>query len=116
MRRVAPVLFAALQTPDGYLWFGTFGGLVRFDGVNFTVFNRANTPQLPSAGIVNLHLDQRGWLWVSTTEGMVVLADSKWHAFATNEVGRRLCAHVRRTPQRRPAAHYFQRKSAGICQ
>src|SRR5689334_3014626 len=25
------------QTPDGYLWFGTFNGLVRFDGVKFTV-------------------------------------------------------------------------------
>src|SRR5690348_12014510 len=73
------------QTPDGYLWFGTFGGLVRFDGVSFTVFNRANTPQLPSAGIVNLHLDQRGWHWVSTTGGMVVLADNQWHPFTTNE-------------------------------
>ena len=25
------------QTPDGYLWFTTFDGLVRFDGVRFTV-------------------------------------------------------------------------------
>jgi signal transduction histidine kinase/ligand-binding sensor domain-containing protein len=76
---------AMVQTPDGYLWFGTFNGLVRFDGVNFTVFNRANTPQLPSAGIVNLHLDKRGWLWVSTIGGMMVLADSKWRSFGTNE-------------------------------
>src|SRR6266702_759237 len=56
---------AMVQTPDGYLWFGTFNGLVRFDGVKFTVFDPANTPQLPSAGIVSLHLDRRGWLWVS---------------------------------------------------
>src|SRR5690349_5384409 len=27
---------AMVQTSDGYLWFGTFKGLVRFDGVNFT--------------------------------------------------------------------------------
>src|SRR6266404_5641997 len=26
---------AMVQTPDGYLWFGTFNGLVRFDGVKF---------------------------------------------------------------------------------
>src|SRR6266704_6161233 len=51
---------AMVQTPDGYLWFGTFNGLVRFDGVKFKVFNPANTPQLPSAGIVNLHLDRNG--------------------------------------------------------
>ena len=76
---------AMVQTPDGYLWFGTFNGLVRFDGVRFTVFNRANTPQLPDAGIVNLHVDQRGWLWVSTLRGTVVLADNKWQSFGTNE-------------------------------
>jgi two-component system sensor kinase FixL len=76
---------AMVQTPDGYLWFGTFGGLVRFDGVNFTVFNRANTSQLPNTGIVNLHLDRRGWLWISTIGGMEVLADNKWRTFGTNE-------------------------------
>ena len=30
---------AVLQTHDGYLWIGTYGGLARFDGVRFTVFN-----------------------------------------------------------------------------
>src|SRR6266702_6558358 len=53
---------AMVQTRDGYLWFGTFNGLVRFDGLKFTVFDPGNTPQLPSAGIVNLHLDRSGWL------------------------------------------------------
>ena len=28
------------QTHDGYLWIGTSGGLVRFDGTRFVVFNR----------------------------------------------------------------------------
>jgi len=30
---------AIAQTADGYLWFATFGGLARFDGMNFTVFD-----------------------------------------------------------------------------
>ena len=58
-----------VQTADGYLWFGTFDGLVRFDGAKFTVFDQSNTPELASAGIVNLHLDQAGRLWVSTVRG-----------------------------------------------
>jgi hypothetical protein len=33
---------ALLQSRDGYLWIATFDGLVRFDGVRFTVFNAAN--------------------------------------------------------------------------
>lgn len=27
-----------VQTKDGYLWMATFGGLVRFDGLNFKTF------------------------------------------------------------------------------
>src|SRR5689334_14442063 len=45
---------AIAQTKDGYLWFGTFNGLVRFDGVKFKVFTPENSPGLPSASIVNL--------------------------------------------------------------
>ena len=30
-----------LQTRDGYLWLATFGGLVRFDGVRFVIFDRS---------------------------------------------------------------------------
>lgn len=35
-----------VQTRDGYLWMTTFDGLVRFDGVRFTVFNHDNTPSI----------------------------------------------------------------------
>src|ERR1700751_1692617 len=72
---------AMVQTPDGYLWFGTFNGLVRFDGSRFKVFNRANTPQLPSPGIVNLHLDHSGRLWISTMLGMASVKDGQWQSF-----------------------------------
>jgi PAS domain S-box-containing protein len=69
---------AIVQTPDGYIWFGTFEGLVRFNGIEFTVFNPANTPQLPSAGIVNLHLGKDGRLWISTYGGLVVRDGTQW--------------------------------------
>ena len=39
---------AIAQTPDGYLWLGTNGGLVRFDGIQFKVYNTANTPAIKS--------------------------------------------------------------------
>ena len=74
-----------VQTSDGYLWFGTFSGLMRFDGVKLTQFNPENTPQLPSSGIVNLHLDRRGWLWISTYRGLVVRQGTQRRAFGTND-------------------------------
>ena len=34
------------QTPDGYLWVGTrSGGLARFDGTRFVIFNPQTTPE-----------------------------------------------------------------------
>jgi ligand-binding sensor domain-containing protein len=76
---------AIAQTQDGYLWFGTFNGLVRFNGHRFTVFNPSNTPQLPEAGIVNLHADKRDRLWVSTSEGLVLKDGTQWRALGTDQ-------------------------------
>lgn len=73
---------AMVQTRDGYLWFGTFNGLVRFDGVRFEVWNRVNTPELPSEGIVSLHLDRHDRLWVSTLRGLVVREGNQWRRVA----------------------------------
>ena len=67
-------VIALTQTQDGYLWLGTLGGLVRFDGTRFTVFNKANTPGLDSNRIVHLFEDSAGNLWVGTeTAGTVLI-------------------------------------------
>ena len=43
-----------LQTRDGYLWLGTDGGLVRFDGIDFVTFDTENTPQFKSDTVNDL--------------------------------------------------------------
>jgi len=50
------------QTRDGYLWIGTEGGLARFDGVRFTVFDRVNTKEIRNNSISTLCARHR-WLW-----------------------------------------------------
>lgn len=58
-----------VQTRDGYLWMATFGGLVRFDGLRFTVFDTGNTPELRSNRILALSEDRDGTLWIGTQHG-----------------------------------------------
>jgi ligand-binding sensor domain-containing protein len=69
---------AVTQSRDGYLWIATFKGLARFDGLHFKVFDRENVPEMPGSAIVNLQLDRRNRLWVSTTKGMVCLENGVW--------------------------------------
>jgi ligand-binding sensor domain-containing protein/signal transduction histidine kinase len=73
---------AIARTPDGYLWIGTEEGLVRFDGVRFTVFDHSNEPAIPSNSIYVLHVDRSGKLLIGTRDGMAVLEKGQFKPYA----------------------------------
>jgi ligand-binding sensor domain-containing protein len=54
---------AIVQTRDGYIWFATQEGLVRFDGVQFTVFDASNTEGMGNF-VFTLFAARDGTLWV----------------------------------------------------
>src|SRR5689334_21887376 len=59
-------ILSLVQTREGYLWLGTLNGLVRFDGMKFTLFVEANTPGFNSSRIAHLFEDSRDNLWLGT--------------------------------------------------
>ncbi|HEY7368866.1 MAG TPA: two-component regulator propeller domain-containing protein [Thermoanaerobaculia bacterium] len=63
---------ALAQTPDGYLWLGTQEGLVRFDGVRFTVFDRKSSPALRRHHVTTLAVAPDGALWIGLLGGGLV--------------------------------------------
>jgi ligand-binding sensor domain-containing protein/signal transduction histidine kinase len=63
---------AILQTQDGYLWLATFDGLVRFDGQQFTVFNKGNTRGIGGNRFDDLIEDRYGTLWALTDDSHLV--------------------------------------------
>lgn len=73
------------QTPDGYIWLATFGGLVRFDGLRFTVFSSKAHPGIGSDRALSLAVDSSGRLWAGTDNGLVRYAAGSFTTFTTGD-------------------------------
>src|SRR6187455_3263884 len=59
---IGPV-YSLVQDRDGYLWIGTSGGIVRFDGARFTRWEAIHATPLPRADVRALSLSHDGTLW-----------------------------------------------------
>lgn len=71
---------SVIQSQQGFLWFGTQEGLVRFDGVEFDVFDKFNVPAMNSSLINAMTIDGQDDIWFSTESGRLL-------KFASNGVG-----------------------------
>lgn len=63
---------AFAQTNDGSLWIGTKGGLLRFDGARFVVYDREIAPAMLERGVNCLLAARDGSLWIGTEGGGLV--------------------------------------------
>jgi ligand-binding sensor domain-containing protein/two-component sensor histidine kinase len=63
--------YAMIQDHEGYLWFGTMYGLVRYDGRDYKTFNYnpKNSESISFDDIVSLYEDSKGNLWIGTWGG-----------------------------------------------
>ncbi len=77
---------AFAQSADHYLWVGTTGGLLRFDGTHFTLFYHENTPELKENSVFALLASRDGSLWIGTEGGGLVRYKSgKFRAYGLRE-------------------------------
>jgi diguanylate cyclase (GGDEF)-like protein len=76
---------AILGTRDGYLWVGTQEGLARFDGLNFTIFNRSNTEQILDNFVSAVAEGEDGSLWVGTRGGLLRYRNGTFQRFTTED-------------------------------
>jgi len=59
-----------LKDRDGFLWFGTYNGLNRYDGYNFIVYKSAPEGPLSNNVIRSLLEDDKGNIWIATENGV----------------------------------------------
>jgi signal transduction histidine kinase/CheY-like chemotaxis protein/ligand-binding sensor domain-containing protein len=60
-----------LQTTDGFLWFGGFSGLIRYDGRKYTQWNAVSPDNFTSSNVRSLYesgSQGSGTLWIGTND------------------------------------------------
>ena len=62
-------IMALIQSHEGYIWLGTHEGLVRFDGVRFTVFDKRTSEGVLNNDVLALMEDDQGSIWFGTYGG-----------------------------------------------
>jgi PAS domain S-box-containing protein len=77
------VVTAILQDSHGFVWIGTEGGLNRYDGYEFTVYqyDPHNPNSLSDNHVTDLYEDSGGKLWVATHGGGVNRFDPRTETF-----------------------------------
>jgi len=72
------VVGAIVQDQAGFIWFGTGGGLARYDGHRFRRYSSdpADPGSLPDTYVTALHVDPNGVLWVGTNAGGLARYDA----------------------------------------
>lgn len=74
------------QTPEGYLWFATWEGLVRYNGQDFRIFTPQTIPALQDHGIRYVSVGANGRLIVATSRGGIsVLEKDLWRTYSQAE-------------------------------
>ncbi|MGO9862696.1 MAG: two-component regulator propeller domain-containing protein [Terriglobales bacterium] len=80
------IVQAFAQTKDRYLWIGTTGGLLRFDGARFSLYNRENTPAFSDNNIFCLMVSQDDTLWIGTEGGgLIQYRNGAFRAFSSKD-------------------------------
>ncbi len=70
------------QSRDGYLWITSYNGIIRFDGHEFRVFNKENTPIFTGNSFRNVVEDRNGVLWFTSSEnGLVAYRNGRFKIY-----------------------------------
>ena len=76
---------AVIQTAEGFLWIGSYSGLIRYDGNEFYRYDSSTGV----SSVVSLCADSRGRLWIGTNDSGVGMLKDEAFRFYDREEGLR---------------------------
>ncbi|PPU77647.1 MULTISPECIES: ligand-binding sensor domain-containing diguanylate cyclase [Xanthomonas] len=72
------LVHAVAQGADGLIWVGTWEGVARFNGRDFTVYDRQNTPGVELGGVFVVVRDGAAMLFGTAFDGVYRYQDGNW--------------------------------------
>lgn len=73
---------AIVQSQDGFIWVGSYSGLIRYDGNDFYRFDSS----IGIASVVSLYVDSQDRLWIGTNDsGIVLYEEGEFSFFGKSE-------------------------------
>ena len=64
---------AITETEEGFIWIGSYSGLIRYDGNNF---ERIDSVSTGITSVVSLYVDSKKRLWIGTNDNGVILMEN----------------------------------------
>ncbi|MCB9231635.1 MAG: T9SS type A sorting domain-containing protein [Bacteroidia bacterium] len=78
-------VYTLFKDGSGNKWFGLLGGILKFDGTNWTYYNSSNTGlNLNGLYVYNGHSAANGNLYFGTTAGLIKFDGTNWTLFNTS--------------------------------
>jgi len=74
-------VYGIMQSKDGFIWFGTEEGFVRYDGVHFEVSSSDNISLMNNNLVVTMLEDSKGIFWVGTFGGLLKYSENEIKLF-----------------------------------
>jgi signal transduction histidine kinase/ligand-binding sensor domain-containing protein/DNA-binding response OmpR family regulator len=76
-----------LKDKRGFMWFGTWNGLCRYDGYGFKTYRKESEPAgLPDNFVQALCEDEKGDIWVGTRNGLAHYLFSQDHFYTPHNI------------------------------
>ncbi|MBP5419738.1 MAG: response regulator [Bacteroidales bacterium] len=83
------------QDSDGYIWFGTYRGLNRFNGHEMRQYFCTDAPNsLPDNQVRAMHTDRNGRLWVATKNGVALYSHNDDFEKVKVKSKNDFCSHI----------------------